>query len=497
MGKNFYIILGNQLFDPKLLKKNNCNEVFMAEDFGLCREFKYHKSKIYLFLAAMREYRDELLKNSIKVNYFELDQRTDELEYVDFLIDFLKNKKIQEINIYEIEDKPFELKFLKKLAQNQIEVRITKSPMFLFSREEFIHMAKGKKTYRMASFYQKARKKLNILIDETGNPVGGKWSFDEDNRKKIPKNIEPPLEIKSVLSKNHHQLVETINQHFKNHPGSLDNIWFPVQRLEAKKQLRKFLKDKFKDFGTYEDAMIEGGNFLYHSCLSALLNIGLLTPDEVISETLKFSEKNSIPLNSLEGFIRQIIGWREFIRGIYHAEGVNQSNSNYWNNSKKLTSSWYDGSTGIEPLDDCIKTTLKDGYNHHIPRLMIISNIMNMCGVHPKEIYKWFMEMYIDSSEWVMVPNVFGMATYSDGGLMSTKPYTCGSNYVLKMSNYKKGDWCDKLDGIYWSFTEKNRKFYEGNPRLSLLTRSLDKLDPERKKRIFKAAKEFINENTV
>ena len=497
MGKNFYIILGNQLFDPKLLKKNNCNEVFMAEDFGLCREFKYHKSKIYLFLAAMREYRDELLKNSIKVNYFELDQRTDEIEYVDFLIDFLKNKKIQEINIFEIEDKPFELKFLKKLAQNQIEVKITKSPMFLFSREEFIQMAKGKKTYRMASFYQKARKKLNILIDETGNPVGGKWSFDEDNRKKIPKNVEPPLEIKSVLSKNHHQLVETINQHFKNHPGSLDNIWFPVQRLEAKKQLRKFLKDKFKDFGTYEDAMIEGGNFLYHSCLSALLNIGLLTPDEVISETFKFSEKNSIPLNSLEGFIRQIIGWREFIRGIYHAEGVNQSNSNYWNNSKKLTSSWYDGSTGIEPLDDCIKTTLKDGYIHHIPRLMIISNIMNMCGVHPKEIYKWFMEMYIDSSEWVMVPNVFGMATYSDGGLMSTKPYTCGSNYVLKMSNYKKGDWCDKLDGIYWSFTEKNRKFYEGNPRLSLLTRSLDKLDPERKKRIFKAAKEFINENTV
>ena len=497
MGQNFYIILGNQLFDPKLLKKNNCNEVFMAEDFGLCREFKYHKSKIYLFLAAMREYRDELLKNSIKVNYFELDQRTDEIEYVDFLIDFLKNKKIQEINIFEIEDKPFELKFLKKLAQNQIEVKITKSPMFLFSREEFIQMAKGKKTYRMASFYQKARKKLNILVDETGNPVGGKWSFDEDNRKKIPKNVEPPLEIKSVLSKNHHQLVGTINQHFKNHPGSLDNIWFPVQRLEAKKQLRKFLKDKFKDFGTYEDAMIEGGNFLYHSCLSALLNIGLLTPDEVISETLKFSEKNSIPLNSLEGFIRQIIGWREFIRGIYHAEGVNQSNSNYWNNSKKLTSSWYDGSTGIEPLDDCIKTTLKDGYIHHIPRLMIISNIMNMCGVHPKEIYKWFMEMYIDSSEWVMVPNVFGMATYSDGGLMSTKPYTCGSNYVLKMSNYKKGDWCDKLDGIYWSFTEKNRKFYEGNPRLSLLTRSLDKLDPERKKRIFKAAKEFINENTV
>ncbi|MFL2680440.1 MAG: hypothetical protein ACJ0GP_02710 [Candidatus Actinomarina sp.] len=144
-----------------------------------------------------------------------------------------------------------------------------------------------------------------------------------------------------------------------------------------------------------------------------------------------------------------------------------------------------------------MKTTLKDGYIHHIPRLMVISNIMNLCGVDPKEIYKWFMEMYIDSSEWVMVPNVFGMATYADGGLMSTKPYTCGSNYILKMSNYKRGDWCDTLDGLYWSFTENNRDFYQSNPRLSLLTRSLDRLDPDRKKHIFSEAKKFIKNNTI
>ena len=169
---------------------------------------------------------------------------------------------------------------------------------------------------------------------------------------------------------------------------------------------------------------------------------------------------------------------------------------NYWNHTNKLTDSWYEGTTGIIPLDDCIKTTLNDGYHHHIPRLMIISNLMNMCEIDPNEIYKWFMEMYIDSSDWVMVPNVYGMATYADGGLMSTKPYTCGSNYILKMSNYSKGDWCDTVDGLYWRFTEKHRSFYESNARINFLTRTLDRLDPDRKKRIFQKADQFIKSNT-
>ena len=293
------------------------------------------------------------------------------------------------------------------------------------------------------------------------------------------------------------EIKKLITNNFDDHPGDLENTWFPVNRAGAEKQLDNFLKVRFENFGIYEDAMLEEKNFLFHSCISPFLNIGLLTPDKVIKKTLQYAEKNNVPMNSVEGFVRQIIGWREFIRGIYHEEGALQSKSNYWKHSKKLTSSWYDGTTGIDPLDDCIKTTLKDGYIHHIPRLMVISNIMNLCGVDPKEIYKWFMEMYIDSSDWVMVPNVFGMATYADGGMMSTKPYTCGSNYILKMSNYKKGDWCDTLDGLYWKFTEKNRKFYENNPRLTLLTRSLDRLNPERKNHIFKKAEDFIKQNTI
>ena len=497
MESKFFVILGNQLFDPKILKKNKCNEVFMAEDYELCTYFKHHKLKLYLFLAGMREYRDELHKESIYVNYFELPSRKKNESYVNLLIKFLKDKKITEINIFEIEDKDFENQFLEALTEVGVEVNIIKSPMFIFERNDFISMAKGKKVYRMSSFYQRARKNMDILMDENGKPLGGKWSFDEENRKKIPKNVSPPKMITFKESKYNVEIKNLINSNFDDHPGNLNDIWFPVDRAGAQKQLDNFLKVRFENFGIYEDAMLENKNFLFHSCISPFLNTGLLTPDKVINKTLQFAKKNNIPMNSVEGFIRQIIGWREFIRGIYHEEGEVQINSNYWNHSKKLTQSWYDGTTGIDPLDDCIKTTLQDGYIHHIPRLMVISNIMNLCGIDPREIYKWFMEMYIDSSDWVMVPNVFGMATYADGGMMSTKPYTCGSNYILKMSNYKKGDWCDTLDGLYWKFTEKNREFYENNPRLALLVRSLDRLEPSRKKHIFIQAENFIKQNTI
>jgi len=333
-------------------------------------------------------------------------------------------------------------------------------------------------------------------MDKNDQPVGGKWSFDEENRKKIPKDtLIPSLPtFKDSIHKD--DVIKVISKYFHNHPGELTNLWFPVSRKDAKKQLDEFIKNRFLNFGIYEDAMLEGENFLFHSCISSLLNIGLLTPSYVIERSIKLADKYNVPINSLEGFIRQIIGWREFIRGIYQEEGEYQIKQNYWNHKNKLTDAWYEGETGIIPLDDAIKTTIRDGYVHHIPRLMVISNIMNLCEIHPDEIYKWFMEMYIDSSDWVMVPNVYGMATYADGGLMSTKPYTCGSNYILKMSNYKKGEWCDTLDGLYWRFTEKNRDFYESNPRLSLLTRSLDKMDPQRKKKIFGDAEKFIKSHT-
>ena len=496
MVKNIFIILGNQLFDPKLLKSKGCEEVFMSEDFGLCTFIRHHKLKLYLFLTAMREYKDELEKHGIKVHYFNLDERQKEESYIHFLKGFLKRHKVKTLNFFEIEDKVFEREFIE-LKRQEVELVEHVSPMFFFTREEFREFQGDKKTFRMANFYQYGRKKLNILVDEKNKPIGDKWSFDEENRKKLPKDIEIPSLPKFKESKHHLKVKTLIDKHFDDHPGEIKDIWFPVNRDQAKLNLKAFLEERAENFGVYEDAMVSENNFLFHSTLSPSINIGLLSPNEIIEETLSVFKKSNIPLNSTEGFIRQIIGWREFIRGIYQEKSEFQRTQNYWKHKKKLRGSWYKGSTGILPLDDCIKTTMKDGYHHHIPRLMIISNLMNMCEVDPKVIYEWFMEMYIDSSDWVMVPNVYGMATYADGGLMSTKPYTCGSNYILKMSNYSRGDWCDVVDGLYWRFTEKHRSFYEKNARLNFLTRTLDRLDPDRKKFIFEKAELFIKEHTI
>ena len=489
-----FVILGNQLFDPAHLKKQGCTDVYMSEDIGLCTFQKHHKLKLYLFLVAMREYKDELNDAGIKVHYKKLDIH-DENTYVDSLYKFLE-KKTDTVNFFEIEDKPFEKQFLN-LESKKINLVEHQSPMFLFSRKEFAEFHEGKKNFRMAPFYKYGRKKLNILVDDQMNPVGEKWSFDEENRKKIPKNEKIPELLKYELSKYHNDIKDLIDKNFNDHPGDLSNIWFPVTRHQSKTSLKIFLEERLSNFGIYEDAMLDESNFLFHSTLSPALNIGLLTPDEVIKECLVTFEKMGVPLNSVEGFIRQVIGWREFIRGIYQEKGEYQQSVNFWQHERKLSDSWYEGTTGILPLDDCIKSTIKDGYHHHIPRLMIISNLMNMCEINPDEIYKWFMEMYIDSSDWVMIPNVYGMATYSDGGLMSTKPYTCGSNYILKMSNYSRGEWCEIVDGLYWRFTEKHRSFYEKNARMGLLTRSLDRMDSERKKLIFSKANKFIQEKTI
>ena len=497
MMKNTFVILGNQLFKPSVLKAHGCDHVFMAEDFGLCTYEKHHKLKIYLFLTAMREYRDELRKAGIEVSYFELEHRDSSVDYVSFLYDFIMKNQIKQISFFEIEDRPFESDVDQFFASKDVKVSFYESPMFMFSRKEFSKSYGKNKTFRLANFYKHLRKEFKILVNDALEPEGNKWSFDEDNRKRIPNNITIPSFQRPKVSKYHNKVIEIIEEKFSKHPGRLENFWFPVQRIAVERHLDEFLETRLHDFGVYEDAMRQGENFLFHSCISPFLNLGLITPKEVIERILRVYERNNAPINSVEGLIRQILGWREFIRGIYQIKGEEQQRKNFWGHKRKLCDSWYDGTTGIVPLDDCIQSALTDGYNHHIPRLMIISNLMNLCEVNPEIIYKWFMEMYIDSSDWVMVPNVYGMATYSDGGLMSTKPYTCSSNYMLKMSNYPKGIWCDTVDGLYWRFIEKHKNFYQSNPRLAFQNRMLEKMRPERKALIFGSAEKFIREHTT
>ncbi len=492
------LILGNQLFPLEHIKKTNVNKIFMAEDFGLTTEHKHHKLKILMFLWSMRKYRDNLVKNGYEVYYHSIDDDNFKDIFEDKFLKVIKKEDISRIKYFEIEDHFFEKRFNNFVFVNKLNHETINNPMFLTSRLEFKEFLKSqKKLIRMASFYQKIRQKLSILIDDQNKPLGGKWSYDEDNRKKLPKNIDIPKIPPTQDDKKFKSLKLTINSFFHDHPGSTDYLWMPTDREESLMWLNNFFENKFANFGSYEDAIISENNFLFHSAISPILNMGLITPDEVIKKALEFSQLKSVPINSLEGFIRQIIGWREFIRGIYHYKGNEEINSNFWNHQRKLTKDWYEGTTGIDPLDDAIKDCLKFGYTHHIPRLMVICNIMNLSKIHPDEIYRWFMEMFVDSSDWVMVPNVYGMGTFADGGIFATKPYSCGSNYILKMSNYKKDDWCDVVDGLYWMFMSENISFFKNNPRLAILVKSLERMNVDRKKLIFAKAIDFINTTTT
>jgi deoxyribodipyrimidine photolyase-related protein len=445
----------------------------------------------------MREKRDELIKNHFNVFYSEISNGDFLIPYEEKLKKYIIKNKINHIKFFEIEDKFFENRMRVFSEVNSLEITFYQSPMFLESREDFTKYADEKNTLSHANFYKNIRKKLNILIDKNQIPVGGKWSFDEENRKKIPKNIQLPEKFKNSKSKYVKEIISLINDNFSEHPGKISEIWMPLTRQEALKNLDNFISLKFENFGSYEDAILIEDNFLFHSALSPSLNLGLITPKEIINKILKYIDYNDIPLNSVEGFIRQIIGWREFIRGVYQVKGDQQEKGNFFNFSNKVSNSWYSGTTGIPPLDDAINFSNLYGYTHHINRLMIISNIMTLSEINPKEVYKWFMEMFVDSSDWVMVPNVYGMGTYADGGIFSTKPYICGSNYILKMSNYKKGDWCDIVDGLYWRFVDKHLNKIKNNHRLSFMKNTLQKMNVDRKEMIFKKAEDFIKNNTI
>ena len=492
--KTIRLILGNQLFPIQLQNIEEDETVFMCEDSGLCTYEKHHKSKIALFFNAMRSFRDSLEAANIDCIYYDFNNKFEE-SYIKKLSSEIKDNNFSCIRFFEIEDKPFENEIMQMISDLDIKCEVLNTPMFLDSRESFKDFVGDKKFLLQANYYKKARKEMDILI-ENDKPVGGKWSFDDENRKKLPKDyLIPKLPVIKERD-DFEEISNFINTEFNDHPGNINNI-FPYTTEQALDWLDTFFEERFKDFGPYEDAIFMGEHFQLHSALSSSMNLGIITPQQIITKAKDYAEANDIPLNSLEGFVRQIIGWREFIRGIYQNFSEKMINSNYWNHNRKLSEAWYTGDTGIEPLDDAIKGALEFGYTHHINRLMVLASIMNMSRIHPSEIYKWFMEMFVDSSEWVMVPNVFGMGTFADGGIFATKPYISGSSYILRMSNFKKGDWCEIVDGLYWKFIEDNKEFFAKNPRLSLMIRALEKLDQERKLRIFKAAEIFIEEKTL
>ncbi|MDJ0918878.1 MAG: cryptochrome/photolyase family protein [Woeseiaceae bacterium] len=487
------IILGDQLFAPAYLPPSADVQVYLAEDYGLCTNVRHHQQKIVFFFAAMRAYADELRDAGFDVTYRSIDDKQ-QTSYVDDLRHFVDSSDVDGLITFEIEDRDAENMIESFAERMQLSHEVLPSPGFTCSREAFEQYASSHKRLHMADFYKQRRRALELLMDGD-KPTGGQWSFDEDNRKKLPKNVEPPVIPPADATPQVTAAKDSVSELFGDHPGSVEDFWWPTTRAQAREWMADFVKSRLDNFGPYEDAMTTRSATVFHSALSPLINVGLLTPDEVISAVMERS--GDAPIQSVEGFVRQLIGWREFIRGVYRVKGKEQAERNFWSHKRKLTKAWYDGTTGIPPLDDSIKTADRLAWTHHIPRLMVLGNLMTLCEIEPREAHRWFMEMYIDSADWVMGPNVYGMGIFSDGGIFATKPYICGSNYLKKMSDYGNGDWCDIVDGLYWRFIDKNRDFFGSNPRLSLMPRALDRLKDERRTKIFACAEAFIDEFTA
>jgi deoxyribodipyrimidine photolyase-related protein len=436
----------------------------------------------------MRRYQQEVL-DSYEFEYVTYEQAKDLKK---LLTDKFVKKNTEKIIAMDIDDYSLN-QDLEKLATGlSLEIEIITNEGFLTDKQQLEEHFADKDSYYFTKFYIAQRKRLDILVDGDGKPEGGQWSYDPENRKKLPRKVELPEVNTFGDNKYVKEASEYVEKNFADHYGRSENFAYPTNHKEAKEWLDQFLLERFDNFGPYEDAIDTRGSYLFHSVLTASLNIGLITPDQVVEDALKIADEKKIPLNSLEGFIRQIIGWREYMRAVYIYKGEEQRNSNFFRHKRKLKECWYDASTGIEPVDYVITKVNETAYSHHIERLMVMGNIMLLCEIHPDEAYRWFMEMYIDSYDWVMVPNVYGMSQYSDGGEIVTKPYISSSNYILKMSNFSKEGWCEIWDGLYWRFIDKHKQVFANNHRMRFMVSQLERLDEARKERIFAKAEDFI-----
>lgn len=482
------------IFPHQLFEQNPClrkgTKVVLVEEHLFFNQFKFHKQKLVFQRASMKFYEDFLLSQSYDVQYIDAQ---DSLSDIRKLIPKLKNEGISEIYYTELVDDWLEKRLQKAATDHGIQRTQFDSPMFLNTKQELSDWFGNRKKFFHNDFYIHQRKKHQILLDAAGKPVGGKWSFDAENRLRYPKNQKPPAVQFPPENSFVREARRSIRAHYPDNYGFTDSDFvYPATFKDAGHWLDQFLEKRLFDFGKYEDAIVQGENILHHSVLTPLLNVGLLTPSQVLERLFEFAGKNDIPLNSLEGFVRQIIGWREFIRGVYEWKGSTERTLNFWGFERKIPESFWTGETGIGPLDQIIQKTLNTAYAHHIERLMVMGNFMLLCEFNPDEVYRWFMEMFIDAYDWVMVPNVYGMSQFADGGLMATKPYISGSNYLMKMSDFEKGEWQKTWDSLFWRFMHVHRDFFEKNPRLSMLVRTFDKMTPEKQEAHLKTAEKFL-----
>lgn len=483
------IVFPHQLFEEHpALEKNR--PIYLVEEFLFFRQYTFHKQKLAFHRASMKAYQHYLISKGHEVIYIEA---TETIADVRTLLPYLKQKGISEIHYGDVTDNFLEKRIVQHTRLLGIETKKYDSHLFILTREQITDYFSNKKRFFQTDFYTRQRKHFQILVDDKLQPAGGKWTFDAENRLKYPKGKRPPAVKFPILNEHWTEATTYVEKNFASNYGAVSNTFiYPTTFSESRDWLSQFLQHRFSEFGDYEDALVNDESILHHSVLTPMLNVGLLTPTEILDQAIAFADENEIPINSCEGFVRQILGWREFIRGVYETKGTQARTTNHWKFKRKIPASFWEGKTGIPPVDGTIKKVLATGYCHHIERLMVLGNFMLLCEFDPDEVYQWFMELFIDAYDWVMVPNVYGMSQFADGGLMATKPYISGSNYLMKMSDFKKGDWQSIWDGLFWRFMHTHREFFLQNPRLGMLVKTFDKMAKAKQEAHLQTANEYF-----
>lgn len=491
------LIFGDQLNSAiSSLKSSGAENIVMIESTRKCSSKRWHKRRIALIISSMRHFRDELRSEGYDVDYYEWD-----CCFTSALKKHVADKKIKTLFVMKPKNRDG-IKFIESLDERLgIEVKITANSLFICPEDDFKKWAAGKKRPLMESFYRMMRRKNNVLMDGD-KPAGGAWNFDKENRKPPPHKEKFPgnmaLEDDNITNK----VIADVNTKFPENFGELKSINYPVDRKRALKWLDMFINEKLAKFGPYEDAMLSSENVLFHSRASALMNIGLILPEESVRAAEKAYYDGIAPINSAEGYIRQILGWREYMAGMYSIL-PDILTFNYFKNTGALPSFYWDESlAGMNCLHNAIRSVRETGYTHHIIRLMVLGNFALISGVVPGEVSDWFLEAYEDAFEWVVAPNVICMSQYADGGILATKPYASSASYINKMSDHCKSckyspenrvqkNTCP-FNFLYRDFLIRNKKLLSGSNRMALAYRSLEATDPKTIEAYKKMAEDFL-----
>ena len=505
MTKTLRLILGDQLSHNVSSLKDIDPEndtILMCEVWDEATYVKHHKKKIAFLFSAMRHFAEELKEKGYNVHYTKLDDKNNNGSFKGEIERAIKEHDIDEV----ITTFPGEYRVWQDMMSWEddfdVDVDIKDDDRFLCTPEEFKDWAQDRKQLRMEYFYREQRKKYNILLDEDGKPEGGEWNYDSENRKPPKEGLNVPPTYQANIDDTTQNCIDLVANKFPDHFGDLEPFYFAVTRDQALYALNKFIDERLNNFGAYQDAMVQGEPWMYHSHISFYLNCGLLTPLECIQKAEEAYKNGTAPLNSVEGFIRQILGWREYIRGIYWMKMPDYKEENFLEAKRNLPDFFWTGNTQMNCLRQCISETKENAYAHHIQRLMIMGNFSLIAGLSPEEVNEWYLIVYADAYEWVELPNVTGMILFADGGVLASKPYAASGAYVNRMSDYckgckysvtkKNGDKACPFNYLYWNFMIENEDKLKGNPRLNMSYNTLNKMNDEKIQAIKDDSKRFF-----